>query len=188
MPTVAVSVWAATLFVVVNMKSSVKVAFCGVIAAMVCAVMAASLIPNITFAVPAVAGLLLIPVFAEVGIGAAVSCFSVSAAVSFFVCDKTSWVLFVALFGYYPVIKPLIEKIKTPVLKWTLKFLVFDLAAVVCYVVEILFFKFTVKHWLLLAVFAVGNIVFVLYDVAVSRIAALYYSRLHDRISSMLKR
>ena len=182
------SVWAATSSAVVSMKSSIKVAFCGIIAAMVCAVMAASLIPNITFAVPAVAGLLLIPVFAEAGIGAAFSCFIASAAVSFFIGDKTSWLLYVALFGYYPVVKPVIEKIKTPVLKWTLKFLIFDLAAIVCYVVEILFFKFTVKHWLLLAVFAVGNIVFVLYDVAVSRIAALYYSRLHTRISAMLKR
>ena len=170
------------------MKNSVKIAFCGISAALIAAVMAASLIPNITFAVPAIAGLLVIPVFAEAGALYAVFCFSVSGALSFFIGDKTSWILYLALFGYYPILKPYIERIKNPVLKWALKLLVFNAAALVCYAVEILIFTLHFKAWILAAAFAAGNIAFVLYDIAVSRVAALYYSRLHGRISSMLKR
>ena len=169
------------------MKKSVKIAFCGVISALIVSVMAASLIPNITFAVPAIAGLLVIPVFAEAGALYAVFCFIVSAPLSFFICDKTSWVLYIALFGYYPILKPYVERIKNSVLKWILKLLLFNAAALICYAVEILIFTLHFKPWLLAVVFAAGNIAFVLYDVAVSRVAALYYSRLHDRVSSILK-
>ena len=170
------------------MKASVKVAFCGIVAALVCAVMAASLIPDITFAVPAIAGLLLIPVFAELGTTAAFSCFAVSSAVSFFIGNKASWILFITLFGYYPIIKPIMEKIRTPILKWALKVLIFNFAAVGCFAVEVLIFNFEMKNWLLLVIWGLGNVAFVLYDIAVSRVAGFYYLRLHNRISSMLKR
>ena len=170
------------------MKQSVKIAFGGIIVALVTAFMAASLIPDLTFAVPAVAGLLIIPVFAEVGTLYAVICFIASSLLSFFIGDKTSWVLFVALFGYYPILKPYMEKIRFPVLKWALKLLIFNSAAVACYAVEILLFTVTLKGWMLALVFLLGNVAFVLYDIAISRVAAFYYRKLHSRISGILKK
>ncbi|MBO4433162.1 MAG: hypothetical protein J5852_06500 [Clostridia bacterium] len=170
------------------MKKTVKIAFCGIIAALITGVMAASLIPDLTFSVPAIAGLFIIPVFAEAGYAYALLCFFASSALSFFIGDKTSFVLYIALFGYYPILKPLIEKIKVSLVKWLLKLFLFNTAAVVCYLVEILLFTVTLKGWMLAVSFLLGNIAFVLYDIAVSRIAALYYLKLHNRISSMLKR
>ena len=170
------------------MKNSIKLTFCGIIAALITVLMAASLVPNITFAVPAIAGLLIIPVFAEVGLGYSVACFFVSAALSYFISDKTSFVLYLALFGYYPIIKPYIEKIDNPVLKWALKLMLFNSSALGCYAVEVLLFALVLKGWVLAAVFALGNIAFVLYDIAVSRIALLYYLRLHDRVAAILKK
>ena len=169
------------------MKKSVKIAFCGIMAAIITVLMAASLIPNATYAAPAVAGLFIIPVFIEAGTGWALACYLVSAALSFY-GDKTSWVFYIALFGYYPIVKPYIEKIKNPVLKWLLKFLVFDTAAGLCYAVEVLAFGFTVETWVLITLAVLGNAAFVLYDIAVSRMAALYCMRLHKRISSILKK
>ena len=170
------------------MKQSVKIAFCGIIAALTAVLMAASLMPNLTFAVPAVAGLLVIPVFAEAGALYAALCFIAASVISFFIGDKTSWVLYVALFGYYPVIKPYIEKIKAPVLKWALKLLLFNAAALGCYAAEILIFAVTFKDYIILLAFLLGNIAFVLYDIAVSRTAAFYYFKLHGRIQKILKR
>ncbi len=188
MQTVAVNVWAATLYAVVNMKNSVKIAFCGIVSAIISVIMVASLLPDVKFAVPAIAGLFLIPVFAEAGAGYAAACFTASSTVSFFISDKTSWLLFVTLFGYYPILKPFMEKIKISAIKWILKLLVFDLAAVVCYFVQTLTVGVTLKAWWLVITFVLGNITFIVYDIAVSRTANLYYLQLHKRISSILKK
>lgn len=170
------------------MKTSVKVAFCGIVAALISVVMTASFIPNVTFAVPAVAGLLTISVFAEAGVAPAVLCFVASGILSFFISDRTSWLLYLLLFGYYPIVKPFIEKIKSPVIRWAVKLLIFNAAACACYAIEILIVDFTLKKWLLVAVFLSGNLAFLLYDIAVSKIAALYYARLRVKISSIFKR
>ena len=170
------------------MKKSFKIAFCGIVSALVCAVMAASLMPDLTFAVPAVAGLLFIPVFAHAGVPAAFACFVSSTVLSFFIGDKTSWLLFAAFFGYYPIIKPLMEKSGNKAVKWILKLLIFNAAATVLYFVELLVFQVTLGKWWLLAAFAAGNAVFVLYDIAVARVVAFYYLRLHGKISAVIKK
>ena len=170
------------------MKKSLKIAFCGIVSALVCVIMTASLFPDLTFAVPAVAGLMFIPVFASAGAPAAFACFVSSSVLSFFIGDKTSWLLFLAFFGYYPVLKPLIEKVKRTAVRWAFKFLVFNAAATVLYFVELLVFNISVGKWWLALIFAAGNAVFVLYDIAVSRVAAFYYLRLHKKISAVLNK
>ena len=170
------------------MKKSFKIAFCGIVSALVCVIMAASLMPDLTFAVPAIAGLMFIPVFANAGVPAAIACFVSSSLLSFFIGDKNSWLLFLVFFGYYPIIKPLLEKIKNKPVKWVLKFSVFNAAAVVLYLIEVLVLRFTLGKWWLLAAFAAGNAVFVLYDIAVARVAAFYYLRLHGKISAIINK
>ena len=172
---------------VVNMKSSIKVAFCGVVAALITAFMAISLIPNATFAAPAVAGLLVIAVFAQFGALPALGCYFASAVLSFFIADKVSWVLYVVFFGYYPIIKPALERIKNVFLKWAVKLVLFNLAACFCYFAERFVLGDLPGGILLAAVWLLGNIAFVLYDIAVSRIATFYYIKLHKKISAMLK-
>ncbi len=180
------NVWAATLYAVVKMKKSVRIAFCGVVTALVCVMMSASLIPNITFAVPAIAGLIMIPVFAEAGAVSAFLSFFASSIISFFISNKTSWLLFVVFFGFYPILKPLIEKVRIVPLKWALKFLIFNFSACICALVQYNTIGLQFKGWCLVAAFVAGNIAFLLYDSAVLKIAAVYYLRLHNKISSIL--
>lgn len=170
------------------MKNSTKITFAAVVAAIISVLMSASLIPNITFAVPAVAGLLIISVFAQCGTLYAFLTFAVSGFLSFFISDKTSWLLFVCFFGFYPILKPIIEKMKKPIIEWALKLLVFNISALICYLLEILIISLKLSPLLLAGVWALGNIAFVLYDIAVSRVAAFYYIRLDSKISGILKR
>ena len=170
------------------MRKSIKIAFCGIVSAVISVIMIASLFPDVTFAVPAIAGLFLIPVFAEVGAGYAAVCFITSSAVSFFISNKTSWLLFTVIFGYYPILKPFIERIKIPFLKWVLKLLIFNAAAAVCYFAQKFAIGAKLTGFWLLGALILSNITFVLYDIAVSRIAALYYLKLHKRISSILNK
>lgn len=169
------------------MKNTVKIAFCGIISAIVCAFMALSVIPNITFAIPAIAGLFLISVLAETGYLWALSVYFVSAVISFFTANKTSWVLFVCLFGYYPILKPVIERIKKPVAEWIAKILLFNFVAAVCYIAGLLVLNFKMHLWIIIALLIVGNIAFLLYDISVSKIAAAYYLSLHKRISDIVR-
>ena len=149
--------------------------------------MSASLVPNVTFAVPAIAGLFTISVFAEIGAVWAFGTFFVSAVLSFFIADKTSFILFVCFFGFYPVLKPLIERTKSRITEWIIKFSVFNISAFCLYMIEILIFDFKLKLWLLSVLWLAGNIAFVLYDIAVSRIAVFYYARIHNLISKFLR-
>ena len=169
------------------MKKSIKITFAAIVSALVTVVMAASLIPNITLAAAAVAGLLIIPVFAQCGALYAFFAFLVSGFTSFFISDKTSWLLFICFFGFYPILKPIIEKIKKPVFEWALKLAVFNLSALVCYFSEVIIINLKLTPLLLAGVWILGNVVFVLYDIAVSRVAAFYYLRLNSRISLLLK-
>ena len=170
------------------MKKSVKVAFGGIVSAIVCIIMAASLIPNVTFAAPAVAGLMLIAVFAEAGAVYAAGGFIASGILSFFISNKTSWLLFVLFFGFYPIVKPFIEKIKSPAVKWLAKFLLFNASAVAVYLVGILIMGVSIAKWAVITAFALGNIAFVLYDIAVSRVAVFYYLRIHERLSPIINK
>lgn len=169
------------------MKNSIKITFCAVISALITVVMSASLIPSVTFAVPAIAGLITISVFAEIGAVWALGTFFASAMLSFFVADKTSFILFVCFFGFYPVLKPLIERTKSRITEWIIKFSVFNTSAFCLYMIEILLFDFNLKRWLLLGLWLAGNIAFILYDIAVSRIAVFYYARIHNLISKILR-
>lgn len=170
------------------MKNISKITFAAVVSALISVLMSASLIPNITFAVPAVAGLLIIPVFVQCGAVYAFLSFAVSGFLSFFISDKTSWLLFVCFFGFYPILKPIIEKIKKPIFEWALKIVIFNISALACYLCEILLINLKLGFWLLAGIWALGNAIFVLYDIAVSRVAAFYYIRLDSRIKKILKK
>lgn len=96
--------------------------------------------------------------------------------------------LFIAFFGYYPVLKALIERIRFRPLEWAAKLLLFN-------------GTFVAAYWLMLHVFALpadslelfgvnvpllllgaGNIVFVIYDVAVTNLIVLYQRMLRPKL------
>ncbi len=174
------------------MKSTLRVAFCGMAAALsVVLLFLTNVFPTATIALPALAGVLLMPVVVEIGIRWGWMVFAVCAVLSFFLmADKEAFFMYILFFGYYPVLKALIEKhLHTGVLSWVLKLLVFNaaMAADVLLVVLVLqipsetFFEFGLYTPVILAVAA--NIVFVVYDFALSGLVAVYWQRLHPMIA-----
>ena len=96
------------------MNHTIRVAFCGVLAGLGLALMfLTALLPMATFALPALAGLLMIMIVIEMGARWAWPTFAVVAILSvFFVPDKQAALLYVIFFGYYPILKALIERLK----------------------------------------------------------------------------
>ena len=106
------------------------------------------------------------------------------------------WV-YVAFLGYYPIIKEKIERLKKPI-AWALKMISFNVALIVCCVA--VYFLFTAEppkdvfdffNTLLgfpkagtavaIGLYVFVNFVFVLYDIALTRLISTYIFRLRDK-------
>ena len=108
--------------------------------------------------------------------------FSVTAVLSLILLpNKTPAVMYAFFFGFYPILKEQFEKMKS-VTAWILKEIVFNVALVLIF--------FAVKYLLTIpdmlftmyVILVVGcEVVFVLYDIALTRLISLYVYRLRKR-------
>lgn len=167
-----------------NLKyRSFKAALGGIIAALSVALMfSTGIVPWLTYAVPAVSGALLMMLVIEISPAFALTVYAAVAVLSLLlVADKEAAVMYAAFFGYYPVIKSLLEKKLSKIPLWIVKFLIFNASVIAAYFIVTyalklpfddmgMFGKYTVYVLL-----ASANVVFVLYDVALTRLVTLYY-------------
>ncbi|MDR0491680.1 MAG: hypothetical protein LBH28_10605 [Oscillospiraceae bacterium] len=130
--------------------------------------------------------------FSSIFVAAAVIESSLSAGVYVFVCssllsiillpDKTASLLFILFFGYYPVIKSLIERLGAIPLQWLLKLVVFNAAlSVVYFFLKELIFDFGDDSPGLLIVYIAGSAIFALFDYGFTKAIRLYMYRVKRR-------
>lgn len=177
------------------MSKSGKIALGGLLTALgVVLMFLTGLIPIGTYALPAIAGVLLIVAVIEIGAKWAWMIYAAVAVLSLlFAADKEAALLFVLFFGYYPVLKSFLERISNKVLSWISKFAVFNVAVVACFFLAVNFLQlpedsFTVFGIYLPWVFLIlGNVVFLIYDIALSGLVATYVEKLHHRVTKTLK-
>ena len=177
------------------MSKSGKIALGGLLTALgVVLMFLTGLIPIGTYALPAIAGVLLIVAVIEIGAKWAWMIYAAVAVLSLlFAADKEAALLFVLFFGYYPVLKSFLERISSKVLSWISKFAVFNVAVVACFFLAVSFLQlpedsFTVFGIYLPWVFLIlGNAVFLIYDIALSGLVATYVEKLHHRVTKTLK-
>ena len=167
------------------MRQSSKTALGGIISALsVLLMFLTAVIPFMTYAVPLIAGTLLVLMVREVGSGWA---FAVYAAVSllavFIIPDKEAATFYVAFFGYYPIIKPHIEKRLPKALQWIIKYLIFNLACVAGVALTIYVFGIPFdetgklgKYGVYIAL-ALANVTFLFYDILLDKLIYLYDKR-----------
>ncbi len=174
------------------MKKSKKIVFCAMIAALsVVFVILGRFIPIGTYVFPAIAGLLITVIVIEIGVKWAVAAYFVASALSFIFGLDEAVLLYAMFFGYYPIIKSVIEKLKNRVLEYIIKLAVFNAAMVAAYAILIpiiglaaLGFETMTFVWITLAL---GNIVFIVYDIGLTRLITLYFNRYHKHISKLIK-
>ena len=177
------------------MSKSGKIALGGLLTALgVVLMFLTGLIPIGTYALPAIAGVLLIVAVIEIGAKWAWMIYAAVAVLSLlFAADKEAALLFVLFFGYYPVLKSFLERIPNKIFSWISKFAVFNVAVVACFFLAVNFLQlpedsFTVFGIYLPWVFLIlGNAVFLIYDIALSGLVATYVEKLHHRVTKTLK-
>lgn len=113
-------------------KTSYKVAMGGVVSALaVFCMFLTGVFPLLSLTLPCMAGLLMVVIVIEVGTGWAYVTYAGVALLSLLVTpEKDIAILFVMFFGYYPILKGTIERIKSHALQWAVKFLVFNAAII----------------------------------------------------------
>lgn len=176
------------------MNNTKKIVFCGLMAALATVVMLVAYFPYLTYAVPAMASLCIMVCLIELGTKWAFMAYLASVLPVFLITENEAKLLYIVFFGFYPVVKVIIEKIKIRALEWILKFLLFNSIIVVTYFVlskltgiqieEISF----VGGYTIALLLIMGNLVFFFYDICIERMATLYMVRLHNTVKKYLSR
>lgn len=179
-----------------NMKyRSFKVALGGIIASLsIVLMLLTGIIPVLTYAVPAICGALLMMLVIELGPKFALSVYAAVAILSLLVvADKEAAVMYAAFFGYYPVLKGFLEKHFKKFLCWTVKYIVFNVTMIVSYFIVSRLFGITFSDmdsfgkFAMPILLAAGNVVFALYDVALTRLVTAYLFRWQKHIKKLFK-
>lgn len=172
-----------------------RVAFGGVISALCLAVLFLSgVFPFAEYAIPAAAGLFLTALVIDFGKPIAWLCWgAVSLLALFVVPNKEAALLFACLFGPYPILKSVLEHLPSRILEWICKLLIFNAGAVAAY--ALLVFAFGIQEaldsmqipglslsWSLLLFLIGGNVVFLLYDYALSGLIAFYLQQIRPKL------
>lgn len=164
------------------------------VAALSVIVMMLTVIPVMTYTAPAFAGLLLIIVVIEIdkkwafGVYVAVSALGLLIA-----ADKEAAVMYVAFFGYYPILKALLESKLPRWLEMLTKFLIFNVAMVSSYFILIKVFGLPMDDmnelgkYGPLILLAMGNVVFLLYDFALTKLVIVYQMKWQDKFRRLFK-
>lgn len=176
------------------MKNKTKnTAVCGLITALsVVLMMLTTLIPVFMYVIPIITGLLVLFVsdIADKKWGLGVY-FSTAFLSVLLITDKEAALTYALFFGYYPLIKDVIEKLPKWG-AWLLKLVVFNVAAVSIGAISFFLFgvsgeeynefgKFTIPILLIMA-----NVAFVLYDICLTRNRVLL-TRLSEKFKKMIK-
>lgn len=172
-------------------KKSTQVAMGGIASALCLLLMFLTIIPIATYTMPALAGMVLIVVVIENGYSTAWMVYAAVGFLSIFICpDKEAAMLFVGFFGFYPILKGKLEKIRRRLLEYVVKFVVFNVAMIANYMVIIYLFGIQdvleevgpIGKYSVFLLLALGNVVFFVYDVALSKIIMAYRYVLRKKI------
>ena len=173
------------------MKKSRKMALTGMLCALaVVIMMLGGVIPLATFCCPALAGLMLVPVFVECGEKLSWCAYAAIAVLSLILCPDKEAALLFAFIGYYPILRWRLDQLRSRRLRVIAKLGVFNLAVIAMYALSILVLQMDqiLREYqemglaLTIACLLIGNITLLLYDRLIAVMTALYVNRLRGRL------
>lgn len=175
------------------MKNTKKITLSSLMIALASLFMLTSYFPYLTVSIPAFAGLFIMVLVIEIDKKWAVLSYIASAVIVFFLAEPEAKLLYIAFFGYYPIVKSLLEGLKSIVLEYVLKFAIFNTAVILTYTVFAgivgvsvgdmnEFGKYTAPVLLIVA-----NFVFIVYDIALTRVIEFYNYKIHDKVVRSFK-
>lgn len=176
-------------------KKSLNLSLSSLIAALCTVIMMSTgLITIGTYALPAIAGIFCVPIVIEINKKWAVATYVVTSLLSILIAaDKEAVIIFILFFGYYPILKATIEKIKNRWLVLFFKLFIFNISIIFYYVLTMNLLGLPDDAFALFGVsvplffLAMGNVTFLLYDYAVSKFIQIYIFKLQPKVKKFLK-
>jgi len=102
--------------------------------------------------------------------------------------DKFGAVTFLVFAGYYPIIKKHIEGLHSLVIQWILKLIVFNAAITLIIAVSVFILKLpTDEIGFGIIVYGLCNITFIIFDIALTKLIALYLFRFRNKFKFFKK-
>jgi hypothetical protein len=136
------------------------------------------LIPSGQIAMVAIAGMFSCAAVIHCGLGYGFIVFAATAILGLLIVpDKGNALFYIAFFGYYPVLKSPIERIKNVWIGWVLKILIVNLAFAILWIIigpEMFSYGRLLGH-------AAVSAVLVIFDIGLSNIIATYIRRVATR-------
>ncbi len=178
------------------MKNTQKIAVGGLLTAFASVIVILSnLIPAGNFTFPAAAGVVIYILSFTAGKSVGWTSFAAVSVIGFLLCtNKEAAVCFLFLFGYYPMVKELIEKLRLRVVVYILKLLLFNAAAIAIYFLLILVFSVPADQFeffglnLPLLFLGLLNVVFLIYDYALTVFDRTYRNKINKFVTKLIKK
>ena len=176
------------------MKNSMKIAVCGIFTALsVVLLFFGGVMIIFLYMMPMITSVFMIILRRTFGVSSAVITYIATSLISFMVVpERECMLMYVLFFGYYPIIYPVLQRIKFAFIRIILKLMLFN--SMLCFIQLIMIYVFGVpllkedEGIIFLIVFAVGfNIMFIIYDIVVKIISILYKQKLEKRIKKYFK-
>ncbi|MGN0474485.1 MAG: hypothetical protein ACI4IJ_05285 [Acutalibacteraceae bacterium] len=176
-------------------KKSSKLALCGILTALSLVIMIVlGLFGVLTYAAPMIAGGLLIVPVKEYGRSTAFTMFgAVSVLALVLVSDKELALFYLLLFGHYPILQPLLDRISTKPVRRIIKAVVFNGCTVLSILLAQVLFGVPIfeegSPVILMAVLylTIANLCFVLYDRALRQFYTIYDIKLRPLLNKTFK-
>ena len=169
-----------------------KTALCGLFCGLSVVVLSlGSVLPLATFCAPALAGLCIFPIGVEFGLKTGLLSYLVSSLLSAFFCpDREAMCIFVFLLGYYPLVKPWLDKLKNKPIQLLTKILLCNGSLAICYGILLLLVGAPTLRKeladagiiLLFTTILLGNIAFLVYDKALVNLFRVYLCQFRPKI------
>ncbi len=177
------------------MKNTVKTALGGMLIAMSVAIMMmSSLIPFLTYSIPAIAALFVMFMRIECNWKWAMAVYVGTSIVSAFVApEKEAVAIYIAVVGYYPILKVPLDKLNK-IVSIIVKGSIFVVVIVASYVVMMRVFSISTElleetnKFMIPLLVVLGLITFLLYDYALGNLEIVYYRKWQRNIRKILRK
>lgn len=170
---------------------SYRVALGGIVSALCLVTMfLAGVLPALYLVLPMTAGMLLLIIAEEVSIGwSFLTYISVSLLSLIITFDKEASLIFIMLFGHYPILRLYIQRIKLTLFRTVLKLIVFNVCAVAYFYVTVYLlgvegmlddFNFLGRYAGII-VLVICSLIFLMYDFCLMSVYSLYRYRVKPK-------
>ncbi len=175
------------------MNNTLLTAFGGIITALsILILFLANVFPTLSYTLPALAGALLLILVKEADKKWSFMVYlSVSTLSLILISNKEAAILYIFFFGYYVILKDIIENHFFSFVKWIFKFAVFNISIFLAFIILIYIFAIPdgdLQEYGKYAMLALGNITFIVYDYTLSTLAVVYDKRWKSKLRKYFKK